>query len=99
MAKKTDVSVAEAKQHLSELLGRVAYGHETVTISKRGRPMAKLVPIDTADTSQLADVEGWLKDDDSFFADIDAIVSSREQHTPRAYGPPAPRNRRKKKPR
>jgi len=31
-----EVSVAEAKKHLSELLGRVAYGGERIMISKRG---------------------------------------------------------------
>lgn len=43
--KHTRVNVAEAKQHLSDLLGRVAYGKETITITRRGKPMAKLVPV------------------------------------------------------
>jgi len=42
--RQKSVSVAAAKTHLSELLGRVAYGGETVVITRRGRPMAKLVP-------------------------------------------------------
>jgi len=40
------VNVAEAKQRLSDLLGRVAYGRETVLITRRVRPMARLVPPD-----------------------------------------------------
>ena len=40
------VHVAEAKRRLSDLLGRVAYGGETVLITRWGRPMAKLVPPD-----------------------------------------------------
>jgi len=41
---RKEVSVAEAKKHLSDLLGRVAYGGERITISKRGKPMAILIP-------------------------------------------------------
>jgi prevent-host-death family protein len=84
--KNTAVSVAEAKQNLSELLGRVAFGRETVTISKRGRPMAKVVPVDAPDSGpRLGDVEGWLREDDSFFDEIEERVASRAKHAPRAY--------------
>ena len=37
------VNVAEAKRRLSDLLGRVAYSGESVLITRRGRPMARLV--------------------------------------------------------
>jgi prevent-host-death family protein len=37
----TEVSVAEAKAHLSELLDRVERGEELV-ITRRGRPVAKV---------------------------------------------------------
>ena len=39
------LSTAEARAHLSETLGRVAYAGERVLIGKRGKPMAALVPI------------------------------------------------------
>ncbi len=79
------VSVAEAKTHLSELLGRVAYGGESVLIVKRGRPMARLVPATAAPASRhLADVRGWLDDDDPFFAELGAIVLRRRARVPRA---------------
>src|SRR5262245_8693448 len=42
----TTVNVAEAKRRLSELVGRVAFGGARVLITRRGRPMAKLVPPD-----------------------------------------------------
>lgn len=35
----------EAKTHLARLLDRVA-GGETVTITRRGRPVARLVPVE-----------------------------------------------------
>jgi prevent-host-death family protein len=38
------VNVADAKKHLSELLGRVAYGKEQIIITKREKPMVRLVP-------------------------------------------------------
>ena len=36
----------EAKTHLARLLDQVAQGEE-ITITKRGKPVARLVPIDT----------------------------------------------------
>lgn len=45
MSARKVVSVHEAKTHLSRLLEQVAAG-ESVTISKSGRPVAKLVPIE-----------------------------------------------------
>lgn len=43
------ISVAEAKKHFSDLLGRVAYGKEQIIITKRGKPMARLVPTEEND--------------------------------------------------
>lgn len=39
-----EVGAFEAKTHLSELLAAVAAG-ETITITRRGRPVARLVPV------------------------------------------------------
>lgn len=44
-----DVSVYEAKTHLSRLLGDVEAGRE-ITITRHGKPVARLVPVvDVAD--------------------------------------------------
>ena len=43
----TDIGAYEAKTHLSALLERVARG-EQITITKHGRPVARLVPIGRA---------------------------------------------------
>ncbi len=40
----TVVTVAEAKAHLSELVERAAKG-ETVCVTRRGKPVAKIAPI------------------------------------------------------
>jgi prevent-host-death family protein len=41
-----EVNVHEAKTHLSKLLERVAVGEEVI-IAKAGKPVAKLVPIES----------------------------------------------------
>ena len=76
------INVADAKKHFSDLLGRVAYGKEQIIITKRGKPMARLVPTDVND-KHLAQAKGWLKEDDSFFKTIEHIVHSRSRHTSR----------------
>jgi len=76
------VNVAEAKKHFSALLGRVAFGKKHILITKRGKPMARLVPADEINL-HLCDAKGWLENDDSFFADIDRIIQDRSKHVPR----------------
>ncbi len=77
------INVAQAKKSLSELLGRVAYGGETITIVKRGRPMARLVPAVDERRGSLADVRGWLKDEHPFFEQIAEVLRARHAGRPR----------------
>ncbi len=81
MTRKT-INVAEAKKHLSELLGRVAFGGEEIVIAKRGKPLAVLTPV-ARESRSLAEARGWLDDEDDFFELIDNIVKDREKHIPR----------------
>jgi prevent-host-death family protein len=76
------ISVAEAKKHFSELLGKVAYGKEQILITKRGEPMARLVPADRSE-KHLGDVKGWLDEKDPFFDAIDRIIEDRKKHSSR----------------
>ena len=39
------VGAFAAKTHLGQLLSRVELGHESITIERRGRPIAMLVPV------------------------------------------------------
>lgn len=55
------VGAFEAKTHLSSLLQRVEAG-EVVTITKHGRPIARLVPVN----------EGSSRDWEAFWARVDA---------------------------
>jgi prevent-host-death family protein len=76
------INVAEAKKHFSELLGQVAFSKKHILITKRGKPMARLVPADEINV-HLSKAKGWLEDDDPFFDEIDRIVQDRTKHVPR----------------
>jgi len=82
-----EYSVAEAKKHFSELLSRVAYGRERITIAKRGKPLAMLVPPAEPGSGHLSEVEGWLEDSDPFFKIVHQIVKKRQKHLPRFLKP------------
>jgi len=40
------IGVSEARETFAELVNRAAYGRERVLVSRRGRPVAAIVPID-----------------------------------------------------
>lgn len=44
----SEVSTVEAREKLSDLVNRVAYGRERVTITRRGKAVAVLVPVEDA---------------------------------------------------
>jgi len=46
------INIHEAKTHLSRLLERVAMGEEVI-ISKGGKPVAKLIPVDALPKKRL----------------------------------------------
>jgi prevent-host-death family protein len=60
-----DVSVHEAKTHLSRLLRRVAMGEEVV-ISRGGEPVARLVPVESRRGRQLGVDRGVFEVPDDF---------------------------------
>ena len=45
-AATTAISVAEARSDLAELLNRVAYGKERLVITRHGRELAAIVPVE-----------------------------------------------------
>jgi prevent-host-death family protein len=60
-----EVNIHEAKTNFSKLLRRVALGEE-ITIAKAGVPVAKLVPVQAAQTKRplgLFKGEIWMADD------------------------------------
>jgi prevent-host-death family protein len=54
--------VSEARERLAELLGRVEYGHELVTICKRGKPVAVLVTMEDYAFMESAEDAYWVKE-------------------------------------
>ena len=83
--KSSHVNVAQAKKSLSELIGRIAYGQETITILKRGRPVARLVPVNERTRRPLAEAKGWLHKKDRFFRIMDEILAARHARRPRRH--------------
>lgn len=69
----TEVSVHEAKTHLSRLLRRVAGGEEIV-IARGGKPVARLVPLEGARQRELGRDRGLLV----IAEDFDAPLSEDE---------------------
>ena len=72
-----EVNVHEAKTHLSRLLRRVEAG-EDVLISRAGRPLARLVPVETPRTRRIPDRDrgkGRIADD--FDAPLPARLLAR----------------------
>jgi prevent-host-death family protein len=79
---RIQVSAAEAKKRFSELLARVGFGGATVVILRRGRPVARLVPLEEP-AGSLGELSGWLDAGDPFFGGVEEIVAERSLHPPR----------------
>jgi prevent-host-death family protein len=79
MSMKIKANIAELKQRLSEYLKRVEEGDE-ISVCKRNVPIARISaepgPRESGPPprrpSALADVTGWLEDEDPFFARLEA---------------------------
>ena len=83
--KEQSVGVGHAKAHLCELLDRVREEEVVVTITRYGRPVAKIVPVGLVpENGHLVNAQGWLADDDPFFDTLRAVVAARRRHRPRA---------------
>jgi prevent-host-death family protein len=55
-----EVGIRELKAHLSELLGRAGAG-ESIVITDRGRPVARLVPFSADSAVDRGIDEGWIE--------------------------------------
>ena len=63
----SEIGVRELKRHASEILRRVKEDKETVIITLRGCPVAKLVPVE---------------DDDALLAEMDELAEEIGRHWP-----------------
>jgi len=62
-----NIPATEFKARCLELMDRVAERHETYVITKRGRPVAKLVPLER---EPVVSIFGWLRAKGSITGDI-----------------------------
>ena len=82
--KEESVGIGEAKSHFSELVERVRDESAIVTITRHGKPVARIVPVDAVSPDRhLADARGWLEEDDPFLADLESIERARHRQRPR----------------
>lgn len=63
----TEIALYEAKAHLSALIERVEQAGEEIVITRRGRPAARLVPVD---------------DDSAIESALALLLAAREASTP-----------------
>lgn len=71
-----DISIAELRAHLGDLVGRVSYKHDRIVITRHGKPVAAL--ISASDMEKFQELEDW--------NDIRAAEAA-ERETRRAGGP------------
>lgn len=70
----TTINIHEAKTHLSRLVEQAAAGKEIV-IAKAGKPMARLVPMEsTVRPKKFGQLKGKIKVSDDFNAPLDAAT-------------------------
>ena len=86
-AQKNTVSTSEARRSFADLLGRAQYAHESFRITRKGKPVAAIVPLDDLEAMEaledymdiraaresLKDAEenGGTMDAEAFFAQLD----------------------------
>jgi prevent-host-death family protein len=68
------VSVSEARETFAHLVNRVAYRHERVLVTRRGRPIAAIVPIEQ--------VEALERMEDEFDTRMAQEALAELEHTP-----------------
>ena len=67
---RQEIKAGEFKTHCLRLIDEVAIGHGELIITKRGQPLAKLVPFNEAEKS----VFGYLQGTVEYIEDIDVII-------------------------
>lgn len=76
MSQKSAVPATEFKAKCLELMDRVAEGRDTYVITKRGKPVAKLVPADPPETDSIF---GCMADQTEFVSTLDLPANSDDE--------------------
>jgi prevent-host-death family protein len=83
MTISTSINIADLKARLSEFVERAESGEE-VFVCRRNLPVARLVPLFSAEPAErrkLSDIRGWLDDDGSFARQLEQKrLESRKLH-------------------
>jgi len=58
---ETEIATSEARQQFSELVNRSAYGHERIALTRRGKRIAAVVPIEDLQLLEALDQRPELK--------------------------------------
>lgn len=66
------VPIAEVRRNLAELMGRVAYGKERVVVTRHGKGMAALVPVEDLDLLNRIRAYAYRKQAQEAFRELDA---------------------------
>jgi|TARA_B100000315_G_scaffold223018_1_gene227480 prevent-host-death family protein len=69
------ITIADARNELAEIINRVAYGKEWVGLTRRGKPLVVLIPIEDA---------GWIEDlqNEQDTIDIEKALLEKESSIP-----------------
>jgi antitoxin (DNA-binding transcriptional repressor) of toxin-antitoxin stability system len=88
------VPMTEAKMRFSELAAKVAYGGDSVVVTKHGKPLLRISrengtpPTDERDPDDWVwKVAGALADDDEFAEIMEDVIASRRGRMPRPVPP------------
>lgn len=83
---ETVFTVTEAKAKFSEIINRIIYGKERIVVTKKGKKVAMVIPMQETDnkTEGLIKAQGVLADlDDELDNMVDDIYKQRTQETAR----------------
>ena len=83
----SEMAVTEAREHLSDVVNRAAYGGETVFLTRRGRRVAAIVPAELLEALEAAEDAADVAAAREAMAEGGAVISLEEFRTELAQEP------------
>lgn len=93
----SEVPATEFKAKCLELMDRVAEKSESFTITKRGKPVARLVPVTAAKTSPFGALRGLAWEVGDIVSPVDGLEWGTLEEWDELNAPEPPRKRRPRK--
>ncbi|MCP4416050.1 MAG: type II toxin-antitoxin system Phd/YefM family antitoxin [Chloroflexi bacterium] len=69
------ISIGQVKREISQLLNRVAFGHERIVLTSRGKPKAVIVSLEDYARIQQAETQTQLSQWESWLAKNEALTA------------------------